>query len=155
MNLYNLKTKNMTILKQTPNPNKNLIRYCGDKITFSLKLSESKKCNAFLRTNIGNATIRRKEIIDSVENNKPRLDADWHDIEMKKINDCEFALTLSLTEVGVFSSKSFFQETGNEKIVWTNGDNIKIKVEPATTVAENSIYTAFIKVQLQCNNLKS
>ncbi len=135
----------MFSLIQKPDSNEEFIRYRGDLITFSLTISEPLNGNAFLRTNIGSAKIRHKEIIDFVEKDSPRLDADWHDLEMKKISDCEFSLTLPLLEVGVFSAKTFFHENEKEKISWPEGNNVKIKVEPANCVAGNSIYTAFIR----------
>ena len=135
----------MPVLKQIPNSNEELIRYCGDLISFSLKISEPLKGDAFLRTNIGNAKILRKEIIDSVEKDIPRIDADWYDIKMEKISDTYFSVVLPLIEIGVFSAKTFFKEAESDKICWPEGDNVKIKVEPADTVAFNSIYTAFVR----------
>jgi len=135
----------MLSLKQNPDPNEEFIRYRGDLIIFSLKISAQKIGDAFLRTNIGRAKIQRKEIIDCVEKGKPRLDADWHDIKMIQTGDREFSLTLPLLETGVFAAKAFFHEAGEEKIAWPEGDNVKIKVEPADSVAANSIYTAFVR----------
>ena len=135
----------MLSLNQIPAPNEEFICYKGDLITFSLIISEPRKGDAFLRTNIGSAIIRRKEIIESVEKGKPRLDADWHDFKMDQVSDCEYSITLPLLEVGVFAAKSFFRETGKEKITWPDGNNVKIKVEPADCVAGNFIYTAFVR----------
>ncbi len=135
----------MLSLKQTPEPNEEFIRYCGDLITFSLKVSSPQNGEAFLRTNIGNAKIRRKEIIDRVEKDKPLLDADWHDIKMTQTGECEFSISLPLLETGIFAAKAFFKDPGKEKILWPEGNNVKIKVEPADTVAVNTVYTAFVR----------
>ncbi len=135
----------MISLFQTPAANEELIRYCGDSITFLLDISDPQEGSAFLRTNIGNAKTHRKEIIDCVEKDIPRLDSDWHDIKMEKISDTEFSITLPLIEVGVFAAKTFFKEPENKKIIWPQGENVKIKVEPADTIAGNSIYTAFVR----------
>jgi len=64
---------------------------------------------------------------------------------MEKISDTEFSITLPLIEVGVFAAKTFFKEPENKKIIWPQGENVKIKVEPADTIAGNSIYTAFVR----------
>ena len=135
----------MISLDQKPNTNEELIRYCGDLISFSLNLSEPQEGGAFLRTNIGHAKTHRKEVIDYIEKDIPRLDSDWHDIEMKRISDTEFSVTLPLIEVGVFAAKTFFKEPENKKIIWPQGGNVEIKVEPAEAIAGNSIYTAFIR----------
>jgi len=135
----------MTSIQQTPKTDDELIRCSGDLITFSLSTSKPKKGNAFLRTNLAHSKIHRREIIDCVEFDKPRLDADWYDIKMVKLSETNFSITLPLIEIGTFSAKTFFKEQNNEKILWPDGENVKIKVEPAHTIAANSIYTAFIR----------
>ena len=135
----------MIEIKQNPAPNEELIFYHGNKITFSLFVSSQLNGEAFLRSNIGNAKIHRKEIIDLVENDVPRTDADWRDTQMLRISEREYTITLELNEVGTFEAKAFFRKEGGKKIIWPEGGNVRIKVEPAHTYCGNSIYTAFIR----------
>ena len=53
----------MITLKQSPEPDQHLIRFCGECITFSLELSELKVGKAYLRTNLNKSDIRYEEII--------------------------------------------------------------------------------------------
>ena len=85
------------IIKQQPETNTNLIRYCGDLITFSVEIGSTQIGNAFLRTNIDRGKVRLKEIIRHAEEELPPLDRDWHDIPMiKKSKTIESFMTLGL-----------------------------------------------------------
>lgn len=161
----------MTITEHTPTPGENLIRYCGDTIIFTLKLDKDIAGTAWLRTNIGHAQEHRQEVIEHIEQNKPMLSRDWHDIPMQSSNPKTakldqfsiYAIEMPLSEVGRFQAKAFFiphntpseQQHNNSETskhtantsdpIWPEGDNITIKVEPAATVCGNSIYTAFVR----------
>lgn len=101
---------------------------------------------AFLRTNLGMASVRRREIINEVEKNQRSAGRDWHDLELKRCGDKSFELELILTETGVFEMKPFFAPADkNAKLLWPDGDNIKLKVEAADNVGANLMYTAFVR----------
>ena len=94
-------------LIQEPSPGQHLLMFRGDVVTFKLSLNDPLNGNAFLRTNIGRATVSRQEIIQSVEKDKPILSKDWFDIPMKKTNANTFRVTIPLTEPGHFQAKCF------------------------------------------------
>ena len=77
----------MAILKQTPAPGEHRLFFRGDAVTFTLQLNEPLVGKACLRTNIGNAAVRRKEIIEQVEDEMDRNAQDWHDLPMAKVDD--------------------------------------------------------------------
>jgi starch synthase (maltosyl-transferring) len=131
--------------RQSPAPDTHLLRFCGERIEFSLRLDSPLRGTAYLRTNLGNAGVRRREIIDAVEKERPRLDTDWHDHPMERISESEFRLRTTLDEAGIFAAKCFFQPEGEEELLWPTGGNIAIKVEPAALAAANTIYTGFVR----------
>jgi hypothetical protein len=137
----------MNIIDHTPSTGHRAIFHCGQSITFSIELDSPATGAAWLRTNIGRADAYRREIIEHVELNQPLLARDWTDIPMhqKQDNPTCYTITLPLAEVGRFEAKAFFLPQDSTKPIWPDGDNIVIKVEPAQTVAGNSIYTAFVR----------
>ena len=89
------------------------IFYAGECVKFYLQNSEPfPQGKAFLRTNIGMAAVRRKEIINEVENNQRSVGRDWHDLELKAVSKNRFELDLILNETGVFELKPFFAPAG-------------------------------------------
>ncbi len=60
-----------TQIVQDPSPGTRMIRFCGDLLTFTLRLSEPQSGTAWVRTNIGHAKIIRNEVIREVEKNEP------------------------------------------------------------------------------------
>ena len=132
-------------LMQTPSPGGWLLRFCGEAVEFRLKVNGVDQGQAYLRTNLGNAGIRRREIIEAVEKDQPRLETDWFDIPMTRVSTGEYVLTMTLGEVGVFEAKTFFRDSEAGEQYWPEGDNISIKVEPASFAAANTVYTAFVR----------
>ncbi len=132
-------------MKQTPPPNKEILQQCGDCLEFDLELDYPVQGNAFLRTNIGCAAVRRQEIIAHTEKEEPVLARDWHDLSMSRISDTLFRITLPLVEVGCFEAKAWFLENSAERPVWVRGENTRIKVEPASDVCANTMYTLFVR----------
>ena len=129
---------------QTPPAGDNLLKYEGDTITFTIEVPENLQGKAYLRTNLFNSTVRQREIIEHAEYGKAILGRDWHDIEMKKNSNKLYSITLPLVETGYFAAKTLFVCEGEKPLVyWPEGENSKIKVEPAFTVGSNSIYTVF------------
>ena len=132
-------------LTQTPAPGCGLIRFCGDAQDFSLTLAEPAAGRAGVRTNLGHAAIRRRDLIDEVDADQPHLERDWFDVFMTPHDDRSFRLRLPLTEVGHFEAKAFFLAEGSRDPVWVPGGNIRINVEPAETCCANIVYNAFIR----------
>ncbi len=139
-----LKSWSVFMLKQKISPDKKIF-FAGECVTFELHTPASVCGNAVVRTNIGRAPVRRKEIIAAVEKNEPVLEMDWHDIPMEKKADGMWELRLPFTETGVFEAKCCVIGTDCSGIRWASGDNFKFKVEPAWTACCNSIYSAFVR----------
>ena len=133
------------MVKLTQNPDVGCCRlyFRGDSIQFCLQISEPTKGKAFLRTNLGRAVTRRKEIIKHVHSKRSVSGQDWHDIPLIKRSDTEFSITLALLEVGHFSAMTFFLKEDELEPLWPGCDNININVEPAQFCCANSIYCAF------------
>ena len=132
-------------MKQTPLPNRELLQQCGDSLEFDLELDYPMQGNAFLRTNIGCAAVRRREIIAHTEKEEAVLARDWHDLAMSRVSDTQFKITLPLVEVGCFEAKAWFLENSAGRPQWVKGENTKIKVEPASEVCANTMYTLFVR----------
>jgi len=130
---------------QTPHPGTRFRKFRGDTVTFTLADPPGGTGSAFLRTNIGWAAVRRREIVVLVEAQTPVLDRDWHDVPMRQVGPSEWALTLGLCEVGRFEAKPYLLPEPGAEPEWAAGDNVVIKVEPAETVCANSIYSAFVR----------
>ncbi|VGO15002.1 Alpha-1,4-glucan:maltose-1-phosphate maltosyltransferase 2 [Pontiella desulfatans] len=136
----------MSNLIQIPAPGEHAIRFRGDMITFTLENHTGKKGQAWLRSNIGHAHVRHTEIIIHAEQGLPPLSRDWHDFPMQQAKGKNgFSLTLPLLGVGRFEAKAYFIEEGSEEILWPEGGNSVLKVEPAETCAGNTMYTAFVR----------
>ncbi len=132
-------------LQQTPAPGAYLMAHRGDTVQITLTLPQARPGQAWLRTNLGNGQVRRREIIAHVEKGQPILFTNWHDIPMCQLDQRRFALTLSLLEVGCFEAKAFFLPQDSEDPVWPEGGNTCIKVEPAQSSCCNTVYSAFVR----------
>jgi len=132
-------------LSQHPAPGRHTIHFRGDTITFTLQNHTGKKGKAWLRSNIGHAHIRHAEIIRHAEQGLPPLSRDWHDLAMEADGKNRFSITLPLLGVGRFEAKAYFIAAGSKKILWPEGGNSVLKVEPAETCAGNTMYTTFVR----------
>jgi len=121
------------------------LKWAGDILEVSLRLDAPRKGHAVFRTNLGRAGVRRREIIACTESGEPELARDWHDVPMRQSEPGVFTVRIPLTEVGVFAGKACFFERGAPLPVWPEGDNVRIKVEPAHTACANTMYTAFVR----------
>jgi predicted glycogen debranching enzyme len=128
-----------------PEPGSKLLRYRGDTVKFVLTSTRPLKGTALLRTNLGQAGISRRQIIDSVEKNLPGLGRDWFDIPMRKVTPQQFNLRLPLTDIGHFKAKAMIIPEDQQDPIWVPGPNITINVEPADTCCGNVIYNAFVR----------
>ena len=130
-------------MKQTPAPEDFLLKWRGDTLTVTLELDAPRKGRAAFRTNIGGASIRRREIIDETEKGVTPLARAWTDIPLKEVAPGKFSADIVLKEVGVFSGKACFFPEGSRIPEWPEGRNTHIKVESGETRGANSIYCVF------------
>ena len=130
-------------MKQTPASNDFLLRWKGDTLVVSLAIGAPRKGRAVFRTNLGGASVRRREIIEETEQGVAPLAKAWHDIPMAETQPGVFSCEVALDEVGVFSGKTCFFPADTGLPVWPEGANFHVKVEPAATRFGNSIYTVF------------
>lgn len=135
----------MTDLKQTPAPGSEQILHRGDILTLTLEVPPGRNGAAWLRTNLGLAGVRRREIIAHTEHSQPVLARDWHDLPMREVAPGRHQIALPLLQTGIFEAKAFFSPEGQERLEWPGGGNSVIKVEPAGTCAGNTMYTAFVR----------
>jgi starch synthase (maltosyl-transferring) len=132
-------------LTQNPAPGSKLVRFAGDCLRLQLSLPSARAGRAFVRSNLGQAAIRRAEIIAHVEEQKAILGHDWRDLPMRNEGQGRFSITLPLHEVGLFDLKSFFVPADGGETIWCRGENTRVKVEPAHCAKGISIYNAFIR----------
>lgn len=130
---------------QSPEPGARILMFRGDTLRFTLSLDCPAPGRAWIRTNIGHASITRKAVIDSVDQNISPLGVDWFDIPLRQISPHQFTISLPLNEVGHFEAKCFFMATGHGTPLWPEGPNTTINVEPADTCCANIIYNAFVR----------
>ena len=131
------------MMKQTPEADAFLLKWRGDTLRVELKLERPRKGRAALRTNLGRAGVRRREIIDETEKGVTPLARAWTDIPLPEVEPGLFVAELPLEEVGIFSGKPCFFPEGEKVPEWPEGKNFHIKVESAETKKANSIYCVF------------
>ena len=130
---------------QDPAPGTRLVRFCGDMQTLTLKLQRSQSGTAWVRTNIGHASIIRDEIIQAVEKKKTPLGKAWFDLSMQRLDDRRFTVNLPLCEIGHFEAKCYFLKEGERQPTWPPGLNAAVNVEAADVCCANIIYNAFVR----------
>ena len=132
-------------LVQAPAPGTHMLRFCGDVQVFTLTLSSAVAGEAKLRTNLGRADTLRREIIQEIDANRAPLANAWFDYAMPQIAERTYQLTLPLCDVGHFEAKCWFYKLGDDNVLWPDGANVVINVEPADTCAANSLYNVFVR----------
>ena len=132
-------------LNQEPAPGKRLVKYCGDTINFRLNVSVARSGTAWVRTNIGQSKIIRKEIIQQVDAGEPPLGRAWYDISMQRVDGQNFEALLPLCENGHFEAKCFFLPDGDTTPLWPRGSNTVINVDSADACSGNIVYNAFVR----------
>ncbi len=130
---------------QDPEPGRHQLKFRGDTLTVTLTLTRPRKGRAWLRTNIGKASVTRKEIIAAVDSRISPLGKDWFDIPMKPIDSLRFRITVALCEVGHFEAKCLFVEDGRFRPLWPSGANMVINVLSADFCCANTLYNAFVR----------
>ena len=130
-------------MTQFPPPGDFLLKWRDDVLKVTLKLDHPKKGRAAFRTNIGNARIRRREIIQETERGVVPLAKAWVDIPLAETAPGVYSADIRLGEVGIFSGKACFFPEGSNVPEWPDGPNTHIKVESLYIKKNNSIYTVF------------
>lgn len=130
-------------MTQTPAADGFYLKWLGDKLTVTLKLDAPRKGRAALRTNIGHAKTRRREIIAETEAGVTPLAKAWTDIPLPEVEPGVFSAEIPLNQVGIFSGKACFFPEGSSVPEWPEGSNFHVKVESAEIRKNNTIYTVF------------
>jgi predicted glycogen debranching enzyme len=128
-----------------PHPGSFHLKWAGDLFEVTLRLDAPRAGRAAFRTNLGLAHIRRREIIACTDSGEPVLARDWHDVPMRATAPGVFSVRIPLTQVGIFAGKACFFAHGSHVPEWPEGDNLRIKVEPAHTACANTMYSAFVR----------
>ena len=96
---------------------------------------------ALLRTNLGRAAARRREIIAAHAGGAGPAGASWRDVPMQKTGDV-WEIELPLAEAGFFKAKAYLlDEKGWQH--WPEGPDVGICVHPDFARTANTIYCAF------------
>ena len=123
----------MANMIQTPAPGDFLLRWRGDALTVTLKLDVPRPGRAAFRTNLGNADVRRQEIIDATEKGLTPLARAWSDIPLPEVAPGVFRAVIPLDEVGIFSGKACFFADG-DAVAQLHGDEEIVVEKAAATV---------------------
>ncbi len=151
----------------TPAPGERLLRFVGDKVIFTLRLSRQSEATAdaeinsaapknvcaFLRTNLGRAAQLRREIISAHAGGAAAAGASWRDLPMQKNAD-GWQIELPLAEVGYFKAKAYLLDEKNWQH-WPDGSDVGISVHPNFARTANTIYCAFTRLFGATKNLAS
>jgi len=131
----------------TPATGERLLRFVGDKILFQLRLPQragAASYRARLRTKLGRAAVRRREIIAAHAGGPAFAGASWRDLPMTRTAD-GWELELPLAEVGYFQAKAYLLDAKNWQI-WPDGPDAGITVHPNFARTANTIYCAFTRL---------
>jgi predicted glycogen debranching enzyme len=139
----------------TPPTGERLVRFVGDKIRFAIRaeniITAQKNWAARLRTNLGRAGARRKEIISAHAGQAVVANSSWRDVPMEKTVD-GWTIELPLAEVGYFKAKAYLINDKNWQH-WPDGSDVGISVHPDFTRTANTIYCAFTRLFGATKNL--
>ncbi len=134
-------------IRQFPEAGTHLLCYAGDTIEFTVQYQGTPPVpgRAFLCTNIGSAASRRAEIIEEVESRITAGGRDWADLPMEQVDAYTYRITLALTEPGHFEAKCSFVPDDGGEVIWAEGRNVHLNVEPAAYCCADSVYCAFVR----------
>lgn len=131
-----------------PQPGERLLRFVGDTVRFTLHGPGGQPfpdgCRAVLRTNLGRAATLREEVILSHAKSLPFAGASWRDIPLERVGR-EWALDLSLVEVGFFKAKPYAVDLQGRQY-WPDGPDVGISVHPNDYRTSNTLYCAFTRL---------
>jgi glycogen debranching enzyme len=132
----------------SPSPGERILRFVGDKIRFSIRdesnAAPGNGCHGFLRTNLGRAAVRRREIIDSHAMGAAFADESWRDVPMQKNGDA-WEIEFPLAETGYFKAKPYLLDSRRWQH-WPDGADAGISVHPNFARTANTIYCAFTRL---------
>ena len=104
-----------------PAPGTELYLHRGDCVTFRLENVPNGGYRGCLRTNLGYAGVRRREIIRQAEEHEPILARDWHDIDMRHVGRGAWEATVPVLETGYFEAKAFALNATASQAAWPAG----------------------------------
>lgn len=139
-----------------PATGERLLRFVGDKILFQLRpagQTVSTNYQARLRTNLGRAAVRRREIIAAHAGGAAFAGASWRDLPMQK-TAAGWEIELPVAEVGFFKAKAYLLDEKNWQH-WPDGADVGICVHPNFARTANTIYCAFTRLFGATKNLAS
>jgi len=132
----------------SPATGERLVRFVGDKILFNIHASQGfvapPHWSARLRTNLGRASARRREIISAHAGQAVVANSSWRDVPMQK-TATGWQIELPLAEVGYFSAKAYLCDDKNWQH-WPDGVDVGISVHPNFARTANTIYCAFTRL---------
>ena len=131
----------------TPATGERLRRFVGDKIRFivrDLSGATDPGVRAFLRTNLGRAAARRREIIAAHAGHVAAAGLSWRDLPMQK-TAVGWEIEIPLAEVGYFKAKAYLADEKKWQY-WADGPDVGIAVHPDFTRTANTIYCAFTRL---------
>src|SRR5215207_937700 len=138
----------MQQLVMTPAPGSRVLRFVGDRLSFSLQWSDGSALpegwRAFLRTNVGRAAALHREIISAHRGGPDPASNAWHDIPLESAGTM-WHRELCLTETGYFRAKAYaVDERGRQH--WPDGADPGISVHPDAYRSANTVYCAFARM---------
>jgi predicted glycogen debranching enzyme len=137
-----------------PAPGERLLRFVGDRVRFTLRAGiERAGWRALLRTNLGRAAARRREISAANAGGAAAAGASWRDVPMKKIGGA-WEIELPLAETGCFKAKAYLLDEKNWQH-WPDGADVGVSVHPNFARTANTIYCAFPRLFGPTKNLPS
>ncbi len=139
----------------SPAPAERLLRFVGDSVRFSLRDDANPNtkngCRGFLRTNLGRAAARRREIIAAHAGGAAFAGESWRDLPMLN-RDGVWEIELPLAEVGYFKAKPYLADEKKWQH-WPDGPDAGISVHPDFARTANTIYCAFTRLFGASKNL--
>ncbi len=132
-------------LVMAPAPGERLLRFVGDRVRFSVRGAGAFSARrTLLRTNLGRAAARRREIIAAHAGGAAHAGASWRDVPMQKTGN-GWEIELPLAEVGFFKAKAYLLDEKNWQH-WPEGPDVGISVHPDFARTANTIYCAFTRL---------
>jgi glycogen debranching enzyme len=131
----------------TPATGERLLRFVGDKICFALRGKNPAlpgQFRAMLRTNLGRADARRREIISAHAGRAVTANSSWRDVPMQRTSD-GWQIELPLAETGYFKAKAYWLDEKNWQH-WPDGSDVGVCVHPDFSRTANTIYCAFTRL---------
>lgn len=130
----------------SPAPGEHLRRFVGDSVRFEIRNGNSAggTLRAFLRTNLGRAAARRKEIIAAHVGHIAAAGLSWRDLPMRR-NGEVWEIEIPLAETGYFKAKAYLLDEKKWQY-WPDGPDVGISVHPDFARTANTIYCAFTRL---------